>query len=33
MSPRMDAIVGRAESADELFEILEAELGLQRTAP
>ena len=30
LSPKMDAIVGRAETADDLFEILEGELGLSR---
>ena len=29
LSPEMDSIVGRTEAADELFTILESELGLQ----
>ncbi len=33
LSPRMDAVVGRAESADELFELLEIELQLTTAEP
>jgi hypothetical protein len=29
LSPEMDAVVGRTEPAEELFAILEPELGLQ----
>lgn len=33
LSPGMDGVVGRPESAEELFEILERDLGLKRTPP